>query len=104
MGGNFSPPQPTSVGRRGRGRAFGATRNFLNRKHTNESSASAPILELNHAVNQREKGIILGAPDVSPGLVPRATLADQDASAADQLPAETLDPETLSVRIAPVRR
>ncbi len=42
--------------------------------------------------------------DVLPGLVVRAALADQYAAAGHDLPAKTLDSETLSLRIASVSR
>jgi len=62
----------------------------------------ALIFEAHNACNGSEQAVVLGAADVPAGLVTRAALANQDAAAGDQLAAEALDAQPLSVRIASV--
>jgi hypothetical protein len=72
------------------------------RKNVDDATMLATIGELDDAIDACEKRIVLGAADVLAGLIARATLANQNAAASDDLAAEALDAEPLSVRIASV--
>ena len=63
---------------------------------------AALVLEPHDAIDESEQAVVLGAADVLAGLVASAALADQNAAAGDDLSAETLDAEPLSVGVASV--
>jgi len=57
----------------------------------------ATILELHHAANLGEKGVVLTAADIEAGLQRGSTLANQDRAAGHGFAAEALDAEALRV-------
>jgi hypothetical protein len=62
----------------------------------------AAIGELNDAVDKGKERVIFCATDVFAGLNARATLANQNAAAIDDLAAKTLNAEPLSVGVESV--
>src|ERR1039457_3578428 len=62
------------------------------------------IVELHHARDLGEQGIVLAPSDVGARLQFGAPLAHDDAAARHQLAAEDLDAQPLRIRIAPVFR
>src|SRR5580693_6767007 len=86
----------------GRGAIGAANRGFFRREYADELAVRALIFEAHYAGDGGEKAIVLRSADVPAGLVTGAALANQNAAAGDQLAAETLDAQPLSVRIASV--
>src|SRR5882672_1665432 len=77
-------------------RAFVGGRMLLSRNHADRLLVvRAPKAELDLAVHPCEKGVVLADPDIVPGMNTGAALANDNAARRDQLPAVTLDPETL---------
>jgi hypothetical protein len=68
------------------------------------AAVSAPVRELHVAGYEREKRVVLALADVFAGLVPRAALTHKNRACVDELPAEALYAQPLSVRIAAVCR
>ena len=67
-----------------------------------EAAAAATVFKLDVAGDEREKRIVFALADVFAGLVLGAALADQNRAGIDQLSAEALYAEPLTVRIAAV--
>ena len=67
-----------------------------------EAAATALVLKLDVAGDEREQRVVLALPDVFAGLMSRAALANDDRARVDELPAKTLYAEPLTVRIAAV--
>jgi hypothetical protein len=65
-------------------------------------AAPAPRAELDLPADQGEQGVIPAATDAEPGVEVRSVLADDDLARAHELAAESLDPESLGVGVAPV--
>ena len=65
--------------------------------HTDEAAAAALVLELDVAGDEREQRVILALADVVAGLVFCATLANKDCPCIDELPAEALYAQPLTV-------
>src|SRR5580658_5893429 len=86
----------------GRSAIRATDRRFFRWKYADELAVRALIFEAHHASDGGEEAIVLGAADVPARLVTRAALANQYAAAGDELAAETLDAQPLSVRIASV--
>src|SRR5271156_3769444 len=86
----------------GRSAIRATDRGFFRWKYADEFAVRALIFEAHHTSDGGEEAIVLGAADVSAGLVTRATLANQNTAAGNELAAETLDAQPLSVRIASV--
>src|ERR1700691_399404 len=86
----------------GRRAVRAADRGFFRREHADELAVRALIFEAHDARNGGEQAVVFRAADVLAGLVARAALANQNAAAAYQLAAETLDAQPLSMRIASV--
>src|SRR6185295_8572579 len=74
----------------------------LGGKDVDELAVPAAVLELDHAVDLGEEGVVLAAADIRAREELRPALADEDRSARDRLAAVPLDPEVLRVRIAAV--
>jgi hypothetical protein len=83
----------------GRGRPVRLIRRFFRRDglHVDEAAASATVFELHVTGDQREQRIVLTLRHIFAGAVFGAALPDNDRSRVDQLAAEPLDPEPLSV-------
>ncbi len=64
---------------------------FFERKNGNEGFSAGFFLELNRAVNQREKGVILTHSDIHAGIMDRTSLADDDIAGFGELTAENFD-------------
>ena len=65
--------------------------------------ALAPaIAECHDSVNLGEKRVVLSSPNVKAWVEPRSALPDQDAPARDELPGESLDAQSLGMRVASV--
>src|SRR6478609_7970998 len=60
--------------------------------------------ELHGAGGGREQGVVAATPDIDAGVEVGAALADQDLAGLDDLTAEPLDAESLSIRVATVAR
>ena len=80
------------------------TRGFFGRQDADESALRALVFEAHDAVDDGKERIVLGAADILARLIVRAALANQNAAAGYDLPAESLDSEPLAVRIASVCR
>ena len=74
----------------------------FDRVDRDEAAMLATVLEADHAVDLGEQGVVLAAANVDAGLKRGATLANQDGAASDDLAAEALHAEALSVRVATV--
>lgn len=72
--------------------------------HANEAPMPAPVRELHVAGDKSEERIVLALANVFSGLVSRAALADENRACIDELTAEALYAQPLSVRIAAVCR
>ena len=72
-------------------------------QHADEAPVAALILEFDVARDECEERVVLAPSDVQTGLVLRAALADEYGARIDELAAEALDAQPLSVRIAAVR-
>lgn len=72
------------------------------RKNIDDTAVLAAIGELNNAVDEGKKRVILCAADIFAGLIARAALANQNAAAIDDLAAKTLNAKPLSVGVASV--
>lgn len=70
---------------------------MLDRLNGDESAVAPTVEKFDVAGDQREKGVVLALTDVFAGLVPRAALAHQDRASVDELSAEALDAQPLSV-------
>ena len=70
---------------------------MLDRLNGNEAAVASTIQKLNVTGDEREKCVILALTDVFAGLVLRTALAHQDGAGVNELPAEALDAEPLSV-------
>ena len=81
---------------------LGGSHNSFHWKHADILPKLALVFKADHAVNQRKQAVILRAPNIFPGLVPRAALPDQDASARHHLSAEPLHSKPLSLRVASI--
>src|SRR5712692_7414268 len=79
------------------------TRNHLEWQNADEAAHAALVFKAHDARNAGEERIVLAAAHGQARLVARPPLTDQDASARDELPGKSLDPEPLPLRIAPVR-
>lgn len=64
---------------------------FFERKNRNVGFPAGFFLELNRAVNQREKSVILTHSDIHAGIMDRTSLADDDIASFGELTAENLD-------------
>jgi hypothetical protein len=69
-----------------------------------EAAVAASVRELHDAGDEREERVILALSNVFAGLVARAALAHENRACVDELAAEALYAEPLSVRIAAVCR
>jgi hypothetical protein len=69
-----------------------------------ESAMAALIRKLDVAGDEREERVVLALANVFAGLVPRTALAHENRACVDELAAEALYAEPLSVRIAAVCR
>jgi hypothetical protein len=67
-----------------------------------EPAVPAFVFELHVAGDEREKRVVLALADVFAGLVLRAALPDENRARVDELSAETLYTQSLTVRIAAV--
>lgn len=67
-----------------------------------EAAVPAPVLEFHVAGDHCEKRVVFALADVFAGLMLRAALPHQNRASIDELPAEALYSEPLSVRIAAV--
>ena len=74
------------------------------RRHDVDDLAAALRAELDRARGQREQRVVPAAADQVARVELGATLADQDLAGADDLAAEALDAEPLSVGVAAVAR
>jgi hypothetical protein len=81
----------------GRSAIRATDRGFFRWKYANEFAVRAFIFEAHNAGDGGEEAVVLGAADVPAGLVTRAALANQNAATGNQLAAETLDAQPLSV-------
>src|SRR5205085_9219570 len=77
---------------------------LLCRVDADEFAAPPFFLELAHAGDEREEGVVAAAPDVVARLEAGAALADQNLAAQHRLAAEALHAQPLGIRIAPVAR
>jgi hypothetical protein len=77
---------------------------LLSGSYANEAAVAAPVFELYEARNKREERVVLALTDVFSRLVLGAALAHQNGAGIDELPAEALDAQPLTVRIAAVCR
>jgi hypothetical protein len=65
-------------------------------------AAPAPGAELDPAADQSEEGVIPATADAEPRVEVSPVLADDDLARAHELAAESLDPQSLGVGVAPV--
>ena len=72
------------------------------RSDADEAAAAATVFKLDVTRDQREERVVLALTDVFTGLMLRAALPNQNRAGIDQLSAEPLYAEPLSVRIAAV--
>ena len=70
--------------------------------NADEPPLAAPVLELHEARNHGVQGVIAAPPNIFPGLMLGAALAHQDRPGIDELSAEALYAQPLSVRIAAI--
>lgn len=70
--------------------------------NADEAAVPAFVLKLHVASDEREEGVILALADVFSGLMLRAALPDENGARVDELSAETLHTQPLTVRIAAV--
>lgn len=70
---------------------------MLNRLNGDETAVTPPIQKLDVAGDEREERVVLALTDVFAGLVFCAALAYQDGAGVDELSAEALDAQPLSV-------
>jgi hypothetical protein len=69
-----------------------------------EAAVASAVGELDDAGDESEERVVLALADVFAGLMARAALADENRACVDELAAEALYAEPLSVRIAAVCR
>jgi hypothetical protein len=81
-------------------RGFG----LLGRLDADEAAVTAFVFKLDVAGDESEERVVLALADVFAGLVLRAALAHENRACIDELPAEALYAQPLSVRIAAVCR
>jgi hypothetical protein len=67
-----------------------------------EAAVAATILEFDVAGDEREERVVFALADVFAGLMLGAALADENRASVDELAAEALYAEPLSVRVAAV--
>lgn len=72
------------------------------RSHNVDDLAAAVRAELNVAGSSGEQGVVVATADVVAGVEVGAALADDDLTGADELAAEALDAQTLSVGVTAV--
>lgn len=72
--------------------------------HADKAAVPAFVLEFHVAGNESEQRVVLALAHVFAGLVPGAALPHQNCARIDELPAEALYAQPLSVRIAAVCR
>ena len=65
--------------------------------HGDEAPVAAPVHKLDMTSDERKKRVVLALTDVFAGLVLGAALAHQDCAGVDELTAEALDAQPLSV-------
>jgi hypothetical protein len=74
------------------------------RLDADEAAVAATVGELHDAGDESEERVVLALANVFAGLVARAALAHENRASVDELAAEALYAEPLSVRIAAVCR
>jgi len=67
-----------------------------------EAAVPSPVGELHDASDESEERVVLALANVFAGLVARAALAHENRACVDELAAEALYAQPLSVRIAAV--
>src|SRR5260370_27687442 len=72
--------------------------------NANKAAVTAFVFELHETGHEREQRVVLALTDVFSRLVLGAALAHQNRARIDELPAETLHAQPLTVRIAAVCR
>src|SRR6266404_4185785 len=77
-------------------------RGLLRRQDADVAAVLALVLKQHHPIDEREKGVVLAAAHIDAGFVARATLANQDRTRVDQLAAESLHSQPLSMQVAAV--
>src|SRR5450631_3518213 len=70
---------------------------LLGRVHADEAPVAAFVFEFHDAGNQRKQGVVFALPHIHARLMLGPTLADQNRSRVDTLPAEPLDAQPLSM-------
>ena len=65
--------------------------------NADEAAVAPLVFELHEASNEREEGVILALSHVFSGLVLSAALAHKNRTSVDELSAEALDSQPLSV-------
>src|SRR5262245_60887312 len=78
------------------------SRRLRPRRLGDDVDAAALAVERDHAVGQREQGVVAADADVAAGVVARAALPHDDSAGAHRLPAVHLDAQPLRVGIAAV--
>src|ERR1700735_668629 len=71
-------------------------------EYADVAAVSALIFEQDDSVDQREEAVVFRQPNVLPGLIVRAALANQNAAAGYELAAKPLDSKSLTVRVASI--
>ena len=74
------------------------------REDADETAHAAFVFEVYDAGDEREKSVVFAAADVEAGLALGAALAEEDSAGVDELAAETLGAEALTLGVAPVGR
>src|SRR5262249_33824737 len=74
----------------------------FSRLRLDDVDALALTVERDHAVLEREQGVVLATTHVATGVEACPALPDDDAAGPDRLPAVHLDAQTLTVRFATV--
>ena len=69
---------------------------------TDHPALASAIAKFHNSVNLGEERVVPSAPNVEAWEEPRSALPDQDAPARDELPGESLDTQSLGMRVASV--
>ena len=69
-----------------------------------KTAHAAFVFEVDDSGDEGEESVVFAAADVEAGLALGAALADEDGAGIDELPAETLGAEALTLGVTPVCR
>ena len=70
---------------------------MLRGQDADEAPTAALVFKLDVAPDEGEERVVFALTDVFASLVPRAALADEDGARIDELPAEALDAQPLTM-------